>query len=115
MAGDVELDQAAIFDLLNSADGPVGELMTELSDQLVAVALLRVPVRRPGEAWSSRSDAAPVGYTEESLRTTVNYGKTGLLYGGAAAAEFPSVYLEDPREDRRREPFLTTGLDSLWI
>ena len=34
----------------------------------------------------------------------------GHIYGGANAAADPTLFLEDPRADRQKYPFLTTGL-----
>lgn len=115
MADDVQLDEAAIEDLLNGMDGPVYALMELLSGEIVTVARVKVPVRRADEIWKTTSDASVPGFTLASIRSNVNYAPSGKLFGGAAAAEDPTVFLEDPRVDRIREPFLTTGLDSLVI
>lgn len=110
------MDEAAVYELLNSRDGPVGWLMEELSAQVVAVARARVRVRKA--VWDipvSRNTAFPPGYTLASIRSNVHYYQ-GLIYGGAAAVEDPTVYLENPAEQMEAEyPFITTGLDSLVL
>jgi hypothetical protein len=113
-AGDVTLDEAACYALLSGPDGPVAELMGELSTQAAAVAVARVRVRRTS-SWSARSDASAPGLTKASIRPKVGWDALGLVYGGVTAAEDPTVFLEEPRVDRQRYPFLTTGLDSLEL
>lgn len=114
MAADLQLDDAAIYDLLNGPDSPVTALMTELSEKGAAVARERVRVRRTPNR-SLRSDSAPPGYTLASIRPNVRWSN-GLVYGGIAAAEEPSIFLEYPAEQmHRRYPFLTTALDSLEL
>ena len=113
MANEVTIDDAAVYDLTNGPDGPVTQLMVELSEQAAVVARARAHVRHT-PSWSVRSDASPVGFMLASIRTDVRW-YNGLVYGGAAAALDPTVFLEDPRVDRERYPFLTTGLDSLAL
>lgn len=116
MARDVEINQAAVEDLLNSEHGPVGELLTELSERAAIVARAKVRVRLPGTDRTGRtSDARPPGFTKASIHTTVNRSKLGKLYGGIGAAEDPSIFLEEPAEQEQRYPFLSTGIDSLEI
>ena len=118
MADNVELDYPAIHDLLNSMDGPVGRLLDDLSQQVVAVARRTVRVRH-GNTWSPRSDARPEGFTLANIEETLHYDGAGRLWGGAGAPEDPALFLEEPAEQIRTEghryPFLTTGLDSLVV
>ena len=114
----IDLDDAEIFDMLNSADGPVGQMVIELSAQAAAVATAVVHVR-PGTprstVWSSRSTALPRGYTKARIRPHLGWGKaTGHIYGGVNAPYPISTWLETPAEQMYQEyPFLTTGLWSL--
>jgi hypothetical protein len=115
---DIQLDDAEIFDMLNSADGPVGQLIIELSAQAAAVATTAVHVR-PGTprstVWGPRSTALPPGYTKARIRPHLAWGaQTGRIYGGVNAPYPISTWLETPAEQMYREyPFLTTGLWSL--
>lgn len=110
---DVEIDSAAVFELVNSETGPVGDLMRDLSERAAAIARAKVRVRSGGTR-SMQSDARPPGFTRASIRTAVNRAGSGLLYGGIGAAEDPSVFLEEPAEQMDRTyPFLTTGVYSL--
>jgi hypothetical protein len=114
--GDVRLDEAAIEEMLNSEDGPVGRLLDELSDRAAFVAREKVRVRVPGSDRTGRtSNARPPGFTKASIHTTVNRDGTGKLFGGVGAAEDPSIFMEEPAVQERRYPFLTTGLDSLEL
>lgn len=110
---DVRLDDAAINDLLTDEHGMVGELLSDLAGQAAIVARGRVAVRGPGSTWSDRSDARPPGFTKAGIYTAIGHSTTGNLWASANAPADPTIFLEDPRVDRQREPFLTTGLDSL--
>lgn len=114
-AGDVTLNETAVYELLNSPAGPVGRMLNELNAQAASVARARVRVRRT-PAWSRRSNAFPPGYTLASIKAKIGYDSLGLIYGGVTAAEDPTVFLEEPAEQMEsRYPFLTTGLDSLVL
>lgn len=116
---ELNLDDSEIFELLNSEDDMVGDLIGELSERAAAVARARVHVRHQlsRTARASRSlTARPPGFTLASIRTHVYRDDSGLLYGGVRAAESASVFLEDPaKQMKEKYPFLTTGLDSLEL
>jgi hypothetical protein len=115
--GDVILDEPAVYDLLNSPDGPVGRLLLDLSEQAAAVARAKVRVRVPGSNRTGlTSSARPPGFTLASISPKIGYDDQGLIYGGVVAAGDPGIFLEYPAEQMHREyPFLTTGLDSLEL
>ncbi len=113
-AGDFQLDETAVYELLNADDGPVGRLLVELNEQAASVARATVRVRRT-PTRSARSSASPPGFTLASISPEIGHDSQGLIYGGVHAALDPTVFLEDPRVDRDRYPFLTTGLDSLEL
>jgi hypothetical protein len=104
-------DDKAVFDLLNSADGPVGELILELSERAAAVAKAVVRVRTQRGGWTAR----PPGFTKASIKVHFPaWGSLGLLYGGVNSAADPTIFLEYPAEQMHQAyPFLTTGLFSL--
>lgn len=108
-------DEAALADLLNSPDGPVGELIAELSARAAVVARATVPVRR--SRAGRNSTARPPGFTKAGI--TVHgpvTGSRGGLYGGVNAPADPSIFLETPADQMNRKyPFLTAGLDSLEL
>lgn len=115
----IEWDDRALDDLLNSMDGPVGMLISELSLRaaLVATTVVHVLPGTPRSGyWNSRSTAVrPPGYTKSRIRPHLAYGsRTGHLYGGVNAPAAPSIWLEMPAEQMYETyPFLTTGLWSL--
>ena len=106
-------DDAAIQDLLNSPDGPVGQLIAELSERAATVArnTVRVRTTRAGR----HSTARPPGFTRAGIRVHGPViGSGGGLYGGVNAPADPTIFLEQPAEQMHRAyPFLTTGLESL--
>lgn len=109
---DVHFDEGAIFDLLNGSDGPVWQLINELSEEAAAIARTLVPVRHTPN-WSANSNSAPIAATLASISAHMGYNEHGRVYGGVNAIEIPSIFLEYPREDRRPQPFLTTAVWSL--
>jgi hypothetical protein len=109
---DFRLDEAAVTALLTDEHGLVGRFLQDLADQAAQVARGRVPVRR-SRPRSLHSDASPVGFTKAGIHTAMGHSSSGNLWASANAPVDPTVFLEDPRRDRVREPFLTTGLWSL--
>lgn len=118
---EVHLSDAAVDDLLKSWDGPVGRMITELSDEITTVAKSAVRVRDPkskaGRA-GPKSTAHPPGYTKALTRRHLGRGsRTGNIYGGANAPGSPGIFLEYPAIqialNAHRYPFLTSGLDAI--
>ena len=108
--------------MLNSIDGPVGQMLEEISERAAAVARATVRVRHPDigirrrrRSFRGASTAYPPGYTLVSIRSNVHY-YNGLIYGGIAAVEEPTIFLEYPASQMHRPyPFMTTAFDSLEI
>lgn len=102
----LHLDERALEELLNTPEGPVGQMLRDLSEELARRARVRVPIRK-GRGGNSR----PPGFTLASIRPYEGYDR-GHIYGGANAAADPTIFLEYPAEQiRQKEPFLT---DALW-
>lgn len=114
MANDITLNDAAIVELTNSPEGPVGQLILELATQASVVARAVVRVRH-SRTWSARSDARPPGYTKARIRPAIGYDAEGLIYAAVLAPYDPGFFLEYPRENRDQYPFLSTGLDTLTL
>ncbi len=114
---DVTWDEAEIDDLLNSIEGPVGQLIYELSVRATVVAISVVHVRpgTPASATTGRtSNARPPAFTKLNTRAHIARGSRGGLYGGVNAPADPTLFLEMPASQMHRAyPFLTTGLFSL--
>jgi hypothetical protein len=106
---DIDWDDGAIEELLNSVDGPVGQMVQELSEQVATVARNTVHIRTgPGG-----STANPPGFTRASITAHLGYGSSGI-FGGANAAADPAIFLEYPADQMKESyPFLTTGLWSI--
>ncbi len=117
----VNLDEAAIYELLNGPTGLVYPFISQLSVQAAAVATEVVHVRpgTPASATTGRtSNARPPFFTKARIRPHMAWGaETGLLYGGVNAPADPSIFLEYPARQIAKKghvfPFLTTGLWSL--
>jgi hypothetical protein len=114
----IEWDEAALEDLLDSMDGPVGKFIWELSVRAAAIAAEAVHVRpgTPASATTGRtSNARPPGYTKARIRPHLARGAmTGKLYGGINAPADPAIFLEMPADQMHKTyPFLTTGVYSL--
>lgn len=116
---DVQVSEEEVHRLLSDENGPVGDLMRELSHQIAEVAREKVRVRVPRNHKTGRtSSAKEPGYTRGRITSTVGHAKThdGILFGGAEAPEDPGLFLELPaKQMHEKYPFLTTGLESIWI
>jgi hypothetical protein len=119
---EVHLNDAAIYDILNAADGLVAPMLDEISERAAAVARATVPVRvldtgtlRRRRTRGGISTSFAPGYTLVSIYANVHW-YNGLIYGGIAAAELPTIFLEYPAEQMHRQyPFMSTAFDSLEI
>lgn len=122
--GEFHPDLGSIEELLKNPDGPVGQLIGELSQRAAGVARFAVHVY-PGTArstiWNPRTSTAilPPGYTLESISVHwPRIGSRGGMYGGVDSIGLPAVFLEARPKSRNmldRYPFLTTGLDDLTL
>jgi hypothetical protein len=123
MAGEIVVWRPGEPDrMLNDWDGPVGQLIAELSERGAGIARRAVHVW-PGTARSTiwnraTSTAVPPGYTRSTIRPHLARGsRTGKIYGGANAAGFPGYFLEaDPHGAEQyhdKYPFMSTALDEL--
>ena len=111
---EVHLDDAALYEMLNGSVSPIARLLQEISDLGAARARATVRVRHT-PSRGARSTAFPPGYTRASIRTNVHH-HNGLIYGGIAAEEEPTIFLEYPAEQMERQyPFLTTAFDSIYL
>lgn len=118
---EVHLDDVVIYDLLNGADGPLAAYLDTISERAAAVARATVPVRHPQlygirrrrHDRAGNSTSFPPGYTLVSIHSNVHwYG--GLIYGGIAAVEEPTIFLEYPASQMEHAyPFMSTAFDSL--
>lgn len=118
---EVHLDEAALEDMLNSPDGPVGAVIEELSDKAADVARAAAPVMKPenmghwGHRYNPLYQYGPPGNTKARIRPSFpRYNSQGQLYGGVNAPYGPTLFLERPaRQIRGYYRFMTDALDSL--
>jgi hypothetical protein len=116
MPNHIELDQAAIDDLLHDPEGPVGEFLAEAAAQITSDARTRAPVMNRKNYRSEKSNAVrPPGTTRGSVHSHgPAIDAAGDLYSGANALADPTIFLEAPAKQMHRQyPFLTTGLWSV--
>lgn len=118
---EVHLDNVAVYDLLNGPDSPIVALLDELSERAAAIARAQVPVRKiPLVTRRTRREggfntAFPPGYTLVSIHANVHW-YNGLVYGGIAAVEEPTIFLEYPAEQmHERYPFMSTAFDTITV
>lgn len=115
----VEISDEAVLAMLRDEEGPVGDLMRELADQIAAVAREKAPVRIPRRFRTGRtSSARATGYTRANIESVTGHATThdDILFGGANAPEDPGLFLELPaKQMHEKHPFLSTALDSIWV
>ncbi len=108
----VHLDDQSIYELLNAADSPVAVLLEQISERAADYARAAVPIRKTRLRRSLKSTSFPPGYTLESIRTNVHWYQ-GLIYGGIAAEELPTIFLEYPAVQMSRAwHFMTEAFES---
>lgn len=108
----IHLSDVGIYDMLNAADSPVAVLLDRLSEQAAAYARATVPIRKTRLQRGVKSTSFPPGYTLESIHTNVHW-YNGLIYGGIAAEEFPTIFLEYPaRQMHRAWHFMSEAFES---
>jgi hypothetical protein len=106
-----EPDETGIEDVLSGDDGLVHKFLDQMTKRMEAVAAAKAPVRSPGSVWNeATTTAAPPGYTKASIGRRIARYKNSGLYGSVNAPAHPSIFLEYPREDRVKQPFLSTAL-----
>lgn len=123
MAALVFLDDAAIHDMLNAADGPVGWVIDELAVKATETAKLKAPIQKP-ENWSwgfpsTSYEPRSVGYLKSRIHEHFpGYNGAGQLYGGVNAPMGPTMYLQykgGRHGHARLNKFLTEALDELEL
>ncbi len=119
---ELKWNDAALYDLLHSMDGPVGKWLAEKSLEMTSAAMAGAPIQKPKNfSWGKHSTSympRSFGYLKGSVRPHMGYTKTGMLYGGTNAAYGPTLFLErgGGRYDHaERIPFMTTALYSVTI
>jgi hypothetical protein len=119
---DVEWDDAAIYDLLNSVDGPVGRYLTEKMAEMTAFAAAAAPIQKPKNySWGKRSTSympRSFGYLKGSVKPHMGYTMGGTLYAGTNAAWGPTLFLEyggGRYGHAERIPFMSAALYAVTL
>jgi hypothetical protein len=113
----VEWDDAALYDLLHSIDGPVGRWLSEKVGEMTAIAEATAPIQKQ-KNWSWGKDSTSylprsLGYLKGSVRPHIGYTVHGDLFGGTDAAYGPTLFLEEGGGrygHAQRIPFLSEAL-----
>ncbi len=110
------LNDAEITHLLNDIDGPVGQMLLRMAEDMARVARAKVRVRE-GNVWSEATTTArPPGFTKAGIHAVVGHSAAGDLFGSANAPADPTIFLEKrARQMHKAYPFLTTGLWSVTL
>lgn len=122
MSGDLQWDDAALYDLLHSMDGPVGKWLAEKSLEMTTQTIVNAPLQKPKNfSWGRNSTSylpRSFGYLKGSVRPHMGYTKSGNLYGGTNAAYGPTLFLEEGggrHGDAERIPFMSNALYAVVI
>lgn len=117
----IHWDEEALEDMLNTPEGPVGQLLQELSMKAALIAKAAAPTQSPRTfSWGKKNSSSYMpwsgGYTKARIVPAMGYTKGGTLFGGVNAPYGPTLFLERPaRQMHRTYPFLTTGLYSISV
>lgn len=122
----VSISQEAIDELMRDAEGPVGDLMRDLSEQMAQVAREKAPILKPKNIRSYRSSALRTedgtikmpGYLKRNITSTVGHSKLhdGYVFAGANAPGNPDLFLEIPAEQMHEQTdILQAGLWSVHV
>lgn len=121
---DVHIDFAAVEDLVNSPDGPVGLLISELAHKAALIADAAAPVMqrknfsRWGKVFNPLYQYGPPGETKQSVHWSgFRYNAFGRLYSGVNVNYGPTLFLERPARQIRSEQykFMTTALNGVEL
>jgi hypothetical protein len=125
----VNLNDSTIAVFLDDPDGPVGQMLEEMSEHGAALARIFAPVRLDNvwneETSSGALNAAtapggkpkPPGYLKARIRGKHGVSRAGQLYGSVNAPADPAIFLEYPavQLNGHKHPFLTTALWSITV
>lgn len=116
----VTWNDAAIHDLANSIDGPVGKWLEQKMLEMTATVEAAAPIQKPQNFSRGRSSSSymprSLGYLKGSVRPHMGYTKTGRLFAGTNAAYGPTLFLERPARTMHEViPFMSAALYAVTI
>lgn len=112
-------DEAALEQLLNSPDGPVGKMLEDLGSRATMTAKAAAPVQKPSSySWGRKRSTSYMpwsgGYTKARVAPHMGYTRAGILFSGVNAPYAPTLFLEKPaKQMHHRSAFMTTALYSI--
>jgi hypothetical protein len=114
----VDIDEAAMDDMLHSPDGLVGKYIAGLGIQAAAIARAMAPRKElhnmswsPAKSTSYPSIEFPGLTLEASIKPAFGYNKTGNMYGGVNVNYGPTLFLTKPAKQVHHEyAFMTEAL-----
>lgn len=117
---EIDWNDAALWELLQSMDGPVGRWLTKKTAELTSLVLASAPLQKPQNySWGANSTSympRSSGYLKASIRPHMGYTKTGMLFGGTNAAYGPTLFLEKPADQlHHRIPFMSVPLYAVTL
>ena len=96
MSGDLQWNDAALYDLLHSIDGPVGRWLQEKMLQMTAAVEADAPIQKPKNySWgrdSTSYEPRSEGYLKGSVRPHMGYTKSGNLFAGRQRGVRPDAF-----------------------
>lgn len=110
--------------LLNSPDGPVGQVITELSLKATSTAKSAAPLQKPEHhSWSFAKSTSYMPWATLYLRVNVRwsgyrYNSLGQLYSGVNAPYGPTQFLQNGggrHGHAVRVRFMTAALNGLAL
>lgn len=124
MTFQVRIDPAAVDELVNSPDGPVGLVIEELSEKAAKIAQTAAPVMerhnfsRWGKVYNPLYQYGPPGFTKARTRPSgFRFNAIGQLYSGVNAPYGPTLFLERPARQIHtvQYMFLSQTLDAIEL
>lgn len=121
----VDLHEAAMEDLLNTPESPVGETIDELSHKAADIAEALTPVmearsrRHMRRAYDPLYQYGPPGATKKSVRPSgFRFNGLGQMYSGVNVNYGPTAFLEFPARQYKGSTewmFMTHALEAIEI
>lgn len=117
MTVNVNISEAAVYEMLNSPTGPVGEVIGELSEKAAAIAKARTPVMERVK-WYPQYQYGPPGETKASVHPSgFRYNGAGQIYSGVNVNYGPTLFLQRPARQihTTQYMFMTQTINDLTL
>lgn len=117
---DIRWDDAALEEMLNGMDGPVGRFLLEKSLEMTTLVEAAAPIQKK-ENWSWGKNSTSymprsLGYLKGSVHPHMGYTKSGKIFAGTNAAYGPTLFLEKPADQMHQKiPFMSLALYAMTV